>query len=165
MALNFGGKRQGFLRGAVYVLPPFGLSLLFYSLSINEISLLQLVLAIILLLVPWSYYLKWKQHQEPGLPIFAIISFMYWICFTLSLFLARALFPVSRLQVRHTSRMSHLRQRSEMAVVAITCMWLGMKSGIARRLIPKRMPMMKEGNVRVHYIRAVLFSDRVAGVV
>ena len=126
--------------------------------------MLQLVLAIILLLVPWSYYLKWKQHQEPGLPIFAILSFMYWIYFALSLFFgARTVSGVETASEAHVSDES-LTAALEMAVVAITCMWLGMKSGIARRLIPKRMPMMKEGNVRVHYIRALLLVTGLLGL-
>src|SRR5258708_6306100 len=80
------GRKTGFLKRAVYFVTPIVVSALFYYLSLNQISLLQLTLAIILLIVPWSYYLKWKEHREPGLPIFAIISLMNWIYYALSLF-------------------------------------------------------------------------------
>src|SRR5882672_9601548 len=79
-------KKVGLLRAVSYSIPPVGISRLFFRLSQNEVSYGQWVLAFILLLIPWSSYLQWKLEREPGLPIFAIISFMYWIYYALSLF-------------------------------------------------------------------------------
>jgi predicted ABC-type exoprotein transport system permease subunit len=86
MRTNYALSKTNLFRLGVYIIPPVVISILFFKLSQNEISIVQCLLALILLLIPWSAYLRWKLHKEPGLPIFAIISFMYWIYFALSLF-------------------------------------------------------------------------------
>src|SRR6267142_317774 len=71
---------------AVHSLPPILISLIFYSLSPNEISRIQFALAYVLLQVPWSAYLNWKERIDEKVPIFALISIMYWVYYALSLF-------------------------------------------------------------------------------
>src|SRR6478672_2320672 len=124
MGLSLRGNRSGILRGIVYLGPPLVITLLFYYLSPNSISLLQLTLSIILLTFPWAYYLKWKQHREPGLPIFAIISFMYWIYYALGLYWGAR--TVSGVETPGEARVSDetITSALEMAVLGIAAMWL-----------------------------------------
>src|SRR6266487_4954592 len=70
----------------IYTLPPLLISLLFYVASPNHISWVQWGMALLLLLIPWMAYFKWKQRSNQKLPVFAIISFMYWVYYALSLF-------------------------------------------------------------------------------
>jgi hypothetical protein len=164
MGLYLGKNRAGFLQGAVYVIPPIGISLFFYYLTLNPVSLLQLVLAIILLIIPWSYYLKWKQHREPGLPIFAIIAFVYWIYYALSLFWgARTVSGVETLSEANVPE-EMITAALEMAVLGILAMWVGMKSGLARRLKPRRIPILKEGRMTIHYVRVLLVVTGLLGL-
>ena len=71
---------------AVHSLPPILISLIFYFLSPNEISRIQLALAFVLLQMPWSAYLNWKERSDEKIPVFALISIMYWVYYALSLF-------------------------------------------------------------------------------
>jgi len=164
MGLYPGKNKAGLLQGTVYVIPPIGISLFFYYLTPNPVSLLQLVLAIILLIIPWSYYLKWKQHREPGLPIFAIISFMYWIYYALSLFWGAR--TVSGVETPSEANVPEemITAALEMAVLGILAMWCGMKSGFARRLKPRRIPILKEGRMTIHYVRVLLVMTGLLGL-
>ena len=58
----------------------------FYVFSPNDISWIQFVLAFVLLQIPWVAYRSWKKRGDEKIPIFALIAFMYWIYFALSLY-------------------------------------------------------------------------------
>ena len=164
MGLSLRGNRSGILRGIVYLGPPLVITLLFYYLSPNNISLLQLTLSIILLTFPWAYYLKWKQHREPGLPIFAIISFMYWIYYALGLYWGAR--TVSGVETPGEARVSDetITSALEMAVLGIASMWLGIKTGWSKKLKPRRIPVLKGGSVTLHYVRVLLVVTGLLGL-
>jgi hypothetical protein len=148
---------------ALNVFPPLGLSVALYYLSLNEISVLQFVLAVILLFIPWTYYLKWKERLEIGLPIFAIISFMYWIYYALSLFLGpRTISGIASGDLDVVD--STITTALEMAVVAMVALYAGRRSGLSHRFIPKRLPFLSPGKSTVHYIRAVLLITGLLGL-
>lgn len=145
------------------VIPPIALSVALYFLSLNEISLVQFALAIVLLLIPWTSYLNWKQRREMGLPIFAIISFMYWIYYALSLFLGPRTISgaaTGELNVADSTVTTAL----EMAVVAMVAIYAGRRSGLSHRFIPKRLPFLTSGPSQLHYIRAVLLVTGMLGL-
>jgi hypothetical protein len=164
MGLYTRGRKTGLLGAVMYVVPPLLLSVLFFYLSINEISLLQLSLAIALLVMPWTYYLKWKQRRETGLPIFAIISFMYWIYYALSLFWGARTLSGDNNESEMNISGEMITAALEMAVFGVVAMWFGMKMGLSRHLIPKKVPLLKNNRAQTQYVRMVLVVTSLLGL-
>lgn len=163
MKTNYIVTRKNVFGVGVYILPPVLISVLFFNLSQNEISLLQCFLALVLLLIPWFSYLRWKVQREPGLPVFAIISLMYWIYFALGLFWgARTVSgDISPNEARVPDEA--LTASLELAVVGVLAVWVGMRTRLSRRLIPNRMPTLAEGKAKI-YIRSLLVLSGLLGL-
>jgi len=164
MSIYLNRQNRGLIRGASYLLPPIFVSILFYYLTKHDVSILQLVLSVVLLIVPWSYYLKWKQQREPGLPIFAIISFMYWIYYALSLFWgARTVSGDDNLGEMNVPN-EMITAALELAVLGVVAMWLGMRVRLSRRLIPRRVPLLRTDRAHMRYVRGVLVITGLLGL-
>src|SRR5439155_10637906 len=52
----------------------------------NEVTVAQIVLALVLVYLPWRSYLTWKSSEKSDLPVFSMIGFMYWLYYVLPLF-------------------------------------------------------------------------------
>ena len=164
MSIHLTSQNRGLIRGASYLLPPIVISILFYYLTKHDVSILQFVLSVVLLIVPWSYYLKWKQQREPGLPIFAIISFMYWIYYALSLFWgARTVSGDDNLGEMNVPN-EMITAALELAVLGVVAMWLGMRVRLSRRLIPRRVPLLRTDRAHMRYVRGVLVITGLLGL-
>lgn len=164
MKTNYKINKTSLLKFGVYILPPVLVSLLFFRMSLNDISIVQCILAMILLMIPWSSYLKWKLRQEPGVPVFAIISFMYWIYFALSLFWGPR--TVSGKDTPGEALVSEeaITAALELAVVGVLAIWLGMRARLARHIVPERMPILSTGQPAIFYIRFLLVLSGLLGL-
>jgi hypothetical protein len=143
---------------AVHGLPPILISLIFYSMSPNQISRVQLAMAYVLLQMPWSAYLNWKERSDEKIPVFALISAMYWVYYALSLFWG----------TRTTSGVETLIEKNvpdeaitwslALAVTGVSAIWLGMRSRLGMYLLPKKLPELKPGLGSIHYIRLLMVT-------
>lgn len=141
---------------AIHSLPPILITLIFYFLSPNEISRIQLALAYVLLQVSWSAYLHWKEGSDDKIPVFALISVMYWVYYALSLFWG----------TRTTSGVETLIEKNvpdeaitwslALAVTGVFAIWLGMRSRLGMYLVPKKLPELKPGQGSIHYLRLLM---------
>jgi hypothetical protein len=139
-----------------YLFVPVAIHLVFLRLSTNEISLVQWLLALTLMMFPWVGYLRWRQLKRDALPIVAIISMMYWIYYALALFWgARTPSGVESFNERPVSDEA-LTSSLMMAVVGVLALWLGLRSGLAKKLVIKRIPRFVETSQAHHYVRTVL---------
>jgi hypothetical protein len=140
----------------VYWLPPVAVTLAFWLLSPNDILWLQLLLAFLLLVMPWVAYLNWKKKSDDKLPIFALFAFMYWVYYALALFWgARTPSGVATPSERSVSDTA-ISWSLGLAVIGISTLWLGMRTGLGRRLAPRRVPELRAGPRTRHYIRLLL---------
>jgi hypothetical protein len=149
----------GLLRLISYALPPIGLCLVFYWFSPNDILLAQWILALLLTTIPWVAYLNWKRNRDEKLPIFALIGFVYWIYYPLSLFWgARTVVSVETpfdLPISPDS----ISWSLVMAVTSVGVIWLGMRMRLGRRLVPGKLPDLKSGSRSLHYLRFLLVGS------
>lgn len=138
------------------LVPPLGITFLFGWLSHNEISLSQWLLAAVLLLMPWVSYLGWKRQSNDLLPLFSIISFVYWIFYAMSLFWGFR--TVSGVDSPIDTQLSSQSVTTALGltVLGMVCLWLGMKARLGGKLTPKRIPQLVGGTRRIHYIRLLL---------
>ncbi|HBB86428.1 MAG TPA: hypothetical protein DC047_02300 [Blastocatellia bacterium] len=136
---------------------------MFVVLSPNEISFPQWLLALLLLEIPWLSYLMWKQKRDTDVPLFSMITFVYWIYYALALFWgARTVSGVATYNEQEVSSQA-ITTALELAVVGIASLWLGMKSGLGRRAFTGRLPELKSGNATTHYLRLLLVVGTALG--
>src|SRR6267378_446217 len=138
---------------AVHSLPPILLILIFYSLSPNEISQIQLALAFLLLQMPWSAYLNWKERSDEKIPVFALISGMYWVYYALSLFWGARTASGVESPFEKDVPDEAITWALVMAVTGVSAIWLGMRTQLGTYLVPNKLPGLKPGVESVHYLR------------
>lgn len=137
-------------------LPPFLISLAFYLLSRNDILWIQFVLALALLQISWTAYLDWKKPTDEKLPVFALIVFIYWVYYALSLF-----WGVRTVSGIDTPFDTHVTEESitwslALAVTGVSAIWLGINMRLGKLLVPTNLPELKPGLSSLHYLRLLL---------
>ena len=70
----------------VFMLPPAALTTLFWVTSQHAVPPLAIVLAFLLAVLPWVFYVQWHGHGRTVLPLFALIASMYWIYYVPAVF-------------------------------------------------------------------------------
>src|SRR6267142_2408791 len=149
---------------AVHSVPPILISLIFYSLSLNEISRIQLALAFVLLQLPWSAYLNWKQRSDEKIPVFALISIMYWVYYALSLFWGARTLSGLENPLEKDVPDEAIAWSLALAVTGVSAIWLGMRSRLGTHLVPKKLPELKPGLGSIHYLRLLLVAGTLLGL-
>jgi hypothetical protein len=141
---------------AIHVLPPIIVTLVFFELSPNEINLIQVILALVLLQLPWSAYLTWRKEREEKLPVFALIGFMYWIYYAVGIFWGTRTASGKDTPFDQILPDDVITWSLAMAVTGVVSMWLGTRSKVARRFLPRALPVLKDGKTSLHYLRVLL---------
>src|ERR1700730_18322236 len=149
-------NRAELLNFGIYALPPFLVSLFFYLLSPNDILWVQFTLAVLLLQIPWTTYLKWKKRAGEKLPVFALISLMYWVYYAVALFWGARTPSGFDTPFELILAQESITWSLVLAVIGVSAIWLGMKIGVAKRFVPNRLPELKPGLGSIHYLRLLL---------
>jgi hypothetical protein len=119
-----------------YVVPPFLITAILWASSNNPVGLLPVSLALILLYVPWMSFLHWRQHRTYIVPLFALISGIYWLYFGVALFWGEHRFLLYGSKGGHISD-SVVTAVILMAVVGMLAMLAGTRTGELFVSIPK----------------------------
>lgn len=98
---------------------------LLYLARLNDVSLLQLLIAFVLLLLPWQAYVSWRRGGREALPVFAMLAFMYWLYYAVPLFLEDHVFSTIYEQVGHELTPETITLALLMALVGVCSLWLG----------------------------------------
>ncbi len=135
---------------------PVVVTSLLYLARLNEVSLPQLVIAFLLLLLPWQAYRNWRRGGREALPVFAMLAFMYWVYFGVPLFLEDHVFstisdPFGRELTESTITLALL-----MALIGVCALWLGIRAGFARSIVPQAQLSLELTHSKLNYVRAVL---------
>lgn len=140
---------------ALIVLPPVIVTLFLFLTSENEITVLQFTCALILLLLPCHAYYKWRAGKHDGLPLFAMISIIYWLYYAFPLFWGER--DVLQVDVNNrTVSEEGVTEAMVMVLAGAFALLLGMRSGLGRRLVPRKLPYIQINQSRLNYIRCVL---------
>jgi hypothetical protein len=146
------------------VVPPLAVSGLFFLLSPNEIYFTQWLLALALLQIPWLSYCGWSSRREDVLPVFAIISFMYWIYYAVSLFWGTRTVSGGEGPNEGTVSNESITSALALCVLAVACLWLGMRIKFSQYLVPKKLPKFAGGSPHLHYVRMLLILGTLLGL-
>src|SRR5579862_7722761 len=66
--------------------PPVATIMFLWSTRISPVTTLGVLCAFVLLLLPWASFLVWRQQNRGGLPVFAMVAFVYWWWFAIGMF-------------------------------------------------------------------------------
>ena len=135
--------------------PLVATSLLYFA-RLNEVSPVQFLLAFVLLLLPWQAYVSWRRGGVPALPVFAMLAFMYWVYYALPLFLEDHVFATFYERGAHELPQGTITLALLMAVIGVCSLWLGMRSGISRLIVPRAQLSLELSPSKLNYVRAVL---------
>jgi len=135
---------------------PFVATSLLYLGRLNEVSLAQLLIAFVLLLLPWQAYVTWRRGGIPAVPVFAMLGFMYWLYYAVPLFLDDHVFSTVYERVGHELAQGDITLALLMALIGVCSLWLGMRSGIARLIVPRAQLSLELTPSKLNYVRAVL---------
>ena len=135
---------------------PFLVTSLLYLARLNEVSLVQLAIAFLLLLLPWQAYVNWRRGGREALPVFAMLAFMYWLYYAVPLFLEDHIFSTIYEPVGHELTQSTITLALLMALIGVCSLWLGIRVGIARLLVPRAQLSLELTHSKLNYVRVVL---------
>jgi hypothetical protein len=136
-------------------LPIVGTLFLWLSRA-DEVDLIQGTLAFLLLLMPWSAYLRWRNGTRDRLPLFALLSLMYWLYYAVPLFWGdRVISDVSTPLGRELPDEAFTTTMA-LVVAGVVALWIGMNSKIGSLLAPANVPQLASGPSRMNYVRLVL---------
>jgi len=136
---------------------PLVVTTLLYVVRLNDVTPTQLLLAFALLLLPWHEYRQWRRGvNKPALPVFALLACMYWLYYAVPLFLEDHVFATINEPVGHELSSEIITLALLMALIGVCALWLGMRSGTAKLLVPRTRLSLELTNSKLNYVRAVL---------
>jgi len=135
---------------------PLVITILLYLGRLNEVTPAQLLMAFLLLLLPWQDYRQWRRGGKTALPVFAMLAFMYWLYYAVPLFLEDHVFATIYEPVGHELTPDSITLALLMSLFGVCALWLGMKSGIARLIVPRKRLSLELTNSKLRYVRVIL---------
>src|SRR6185295_3883007 len=111
--------------------------------------------------LPWQDYRTWRQGGTPTLPVFAMLSFMYWLYNAVPLFLEDHVVSTIYEPMGHELSSEAVTLAMLMALLGVCSLWLGIKSRIARLVVPRSQLSVELTHSKINYVRAVLIAGSV----
>jgi len=116
------------------IIPPLAATFAMWLTRLNEITPFEFLGAAGLLAAAWIPYYTWKVAGESYLPLFPILSFMYWVYYALALFWGNRRGYSSRGELSDQS----IEQAMLLALIGVFCLWIGKWMGIGQRLVSRK---------------------------
>lgn len=135
---------------------PVGLTAALWLTRGTEVTVVEALLALLLVYFPWRSYLTWKADETSDLPVFSMIAFMYWLYYAVPLFWQPHTIsevyggPIGR-EVSETG----VTKAMLMAVLGVVGLWLGMHARLGRRLALRQLKINLPTSRRL-YVRVIL---------
>jgi hypothetical protein len=146
----------------ILILPVIGTSFLWFTKA-NDVSLTQLSIALALLIIPSASYNHWRRTEGERIPLFAILSFMYWLYYAVGLFWVEPTIALRTSAVARPLSESALTNAVEMALIGVCFLWLGFQSRIGGHLVLRTRPRFKSTATSLNYIRLILVGGSILG--
>jgi hypothetical protein len=148
-------SHPGVSRGAPLWLlgPPVGTIVFLWVTRTSPVTIVGVLYAFLLLLFPWASFLSWRQQNRGGLPVFAMVGFVYWWWFAIGMFWLERTHWVGR-RIIDTENVDGALW---LALVGVACMGVGMRV----RVIPlplSRHLELEDKQTSWLYVRFVLLA-------
>lgn len=139
----------------VYILPPILVTGFLWLTSPNNISIIEATAGFIMILMPWVSFRRWRQLKQTEVPLFSMVSGMYWMYYALPLFWGDR-HGVSSFSAGMDITEEAITASMIMATLGVAACWLGMRTGAGRGLVPRIIPDIPTNPMRWDWIRVLL---------
>jgi len=137
----------------MWVFPPLAATFLMWLVRLNDITVFEFLGAVGLLTAAWGPYYSWRKAGERYLPLFPMLSFMYWVYYALGLFWGTR----GNYTLHGELSQQSIEQAMLLAVVGVICLWVGKWTGVGQRLASPRVLDIHPRNENAwSYIRTAL---------
>lgn len=129
----------------------------------NDLSISEILAALILCWIPWASYEKWYRGSRQDLPLFSLVAAMYWVAYAVPLFWSRHTIGL----VNGNRRLSEqaITQSMYLVVSGVLALWAGMKMTARWRRVTFIRVDVPQNPWRWQYLRIVLVATVVMKIV
>jgi hypothetical protein len=138
--------------------PPVGTIVFLWVTRTSPVTTVGVFYAFLLLLLPWASFLSWRQQNRGGLPVFAMVGFVYWWWFAIGMFW------LERTHGRRIIDTESVDGAMWLALVGVVCMGVGMRVRVTP-LPPSRHLELDDKQSSWHYVRFVLVAATLVSLV
>jgi hypothetical protein len=135
--------------------PPAGTIVFLWLTRTSPVTTVGLLYAFLLLLVPWASFLRWRQQNRGGLPVFAMLGFVYWWWFAVGMFWLERTPGLGF--GRRVINSESVDDAILLALVGVGCMGVGMRVRVPP-LPSSRHLELDDKQISWHYVRFVLVA-------
>jgi len=140
----------------VYAGVPLLVTASLWATSSNQLSLPDIVAALILGWIPWASYQQWYRGSRQELPLFSLIAAMYWVAYVLPLFWSGR--TIGLVTGNHRLSEQAIARAMYLAVIGVVAIWLGMRVAANWRWEPSFLVGIPQNPWRWNYLRIVLVA-------
>jgi hypothetical protein len=140
--------------------PPVGTIVFLWVTRASPVTTVGVLYAFLLLLFPWVSFLSWRQQKRGGLPVFAMLGFVYWWWFAIGMFWLERTHSLRR-RIIDTENVDGAIL---LALVGVVCMGVGMRVRVTP-LPPSRHLELDDKQTSWHYVRFVLVATTLVSLV
>src|ERR1700686_1700468 len=95
-----------------------------WATSRNDVSLSQMVAALLLCWIPWAAYQRWSNGMRRGIPLLFLVGAVYWAAYALPLFWLRH--EITLVTGGHQLSEDAITQALYLAVLGVAALGVGM---------------------------------------
>jgi hypothetical protein len=121
-----------------------------------EVSFLQLCAAFVLGWIPWSSYQQWKRGDKHEIPLFTLVSGMFWLSYAVPLFLTAH--SVGLVTGKHSLSEDSITKSLYLATFGVAVLFSGMRLAERWRWLPRTTVDVPIEPSRWNYLRVLLVS-------
>jgi len=131
---------------------PLLVTAFFACTSSYDVSVAQVVAALLLCWMPWAAYRNWLRGDRNGIPLFAFLAAMFWVAYAVSFFWTKHV--VSGVFGRRVLMESAITDSLYLAILGVVCLWLGMRVAACFHWLPGIRADVSDSPNRQNYLRA-----------
>src|ERR1700730_8110555 len=139
---------------------PLGTIVFLWVTRTSPVTTVGVLCAFLLLLFPWASFLSWRRQNRGGLPVFAMVGFVYWWWFAIGMFWLERTHRVGR----RIFDAEGVDGALWLALVGVVCIGVGMRVRVTP-LPPSRQLELDDKQTSWHYVRFVLVAATLVSLV
>jgi O-antigen polysaccharide polymerase Wzy len=139
-----------------YAGAPLIITFVLWATSLYDTTAPQLLAAFILSAIPWAAYQEWRRGPKEKIPLFALISAMYWIAYVIPLFWTEH--EINLITGGHQLSEDSITRSLYLVIFGLAALGLGMITAGRWRFMDSFRPDINASPSRWTYLRFLLLA-------
>ena len=139
-----------------YAGAPLIITVALWSSSFYDTTASQIIAVFILSWIPWAAYQEWRRGPKEKIPLFALISAMYWIAFVIPLFWTKHV--ISLIIGGHQLSEDSITQSLYLVILGLAALGTGMATAERWRVMESFKVDIHRSPSRWQYLRILLLA-------